>query len=443
MNNNKHLTLDNRYTIEQGLNQRLSFKAIGLALEKDCTTISKEVRNHLVFQKTGVPYRPFNDCLNRKNCKHNGDGCNTCVEKNKTRCFACGVCCTKNHCPDYQREVCPRLLKAPYVCNGCPDRRSCTLEKRLYHAKQAQKEYEATRSEARSGFNLTEDERAHLDSIISPLLKNGQSLHHILVNNADSISCCAKTAYIYADNGLFHARNIDMPRKVRFRPRKAKSVELKVDKACRIGRTFEDFKQFCKENPTLPVVQLDSVEGIKGGAVLLTIHFVLPRLQLAFCRESNDSKSVIEIFDRLYKSLGKDLYRELFPILLADNGTEFSNPKALEFDKDGNQRSHVFYCNPSAPNQKGACEVNHEFIGRIIPKGVDIGNYSPEQIHLMMDHINSYGRPEMKNKSPYDAFEFYYDKTALDKLGIHKIPANEIILKPELLIKHKATISVQ
>ena len=51
----------------------------------------------------------------------------------------------------------------------------------------------------------------------------------------------------------------------------------------------------------------------------------------------------------------------------------------------------------------------------------------------MMDHINSYWRHELGDKSPYEMFEFYYGKEILDLLGIHKIPANEIILKPELL----------
>ena len=106
-----------------------------------------------------------------------------------------------------------------------------------------------------------------------------------------------------------------MPRVVRFRPRKKKSVELKVDKNCRIGRTYDDFNTFWENNPSLPVVELDSVEGIKGGAVLLTIHFVLPKLQLAFYRESNTSQSVIDIFNQLYEDLGSDTYKKLFPIL--------------------------------------------------------------------------------------------------------------------------------
>lgn len=272
-----------------------------------------------------------------------------------------------------------------------------------------------------------------LNSVISPLLKQGQSLHHILVNNSDSISICEKTAYIYADNGLFEAKNIDMPRKVRFRPRKKKSKELKVDKACRIGRTFEDFNKYREDNPSVPITELDSVEGIKGGAVLLTIHFVLPKLQLAFLRETNDSKSVTEIFNNLYELLGHDNYRKILSLCLADNGTEFSNPTAIECDDDGVIRSYVFYCDPSSSNQKGACENNHEFIRRIIPKHTDLGQYNQEKINLMMDHINFYGRPELGDKSPYEMFEFYYGMEILDILGVHKIPANEIVLKPELL----------
>ena len=45
-------------------------------------------------------------------------------------------------------------------------------------------------------------------------------------------------------------------------------------------------------------------------------------------------------------------------------------------------------------------------IRRIIPKGTDLGNYSQEQINLMMSHINSYTRPSLGDKSPYDLFAF-------------------------------------
>lgn len=429
MNKNKHLTLNDRYDIMRALNEGKSFKAIGRLIGKDCTTVSKEIKGHIIFEKKGAPYRPFNDCLHRKKCKLNHQLCVGCTFGRG--CSNCGKC--TSICELYEKELCPLLSKPPYVCNGCPVKSKCTLEKHMYDPHKAHQEYLDVLSESRSGFNLTEEELKEMNSIISPLLKNGQSLHHIMTNNADAIRCCEKTAYVYINNNLFDARNIDMPRVVKFRPRRKKSVELKVDKKCRIGRSYDEYKSFMAANPSLPVVELDSVEGIKGGAVLLTIHFVRQKLQLAFYRESNSSQSVTDIFRHLYSVLGAEIYKKLFPVLLADNGTEFSNPTALEFNEQGNRLSHVFYCNPSAPNEKGSCEVNHEFIRRVIPKGTDIGKYTPSQINLMMNHINSYSRPELGEKTPYAMFEFYYGKEILDLLQVKLIPPNEIILKPSVL----------
>lgn len=432
MNKQKHLTLDSRITIEAMLNKGESFKAIGRFLNKDCTTISKEVKNHICFQKSGAYGRAFNDC--RLAFLHQCSAqmvCRDCSFRKDRFCWSCGKC--SSSCILYEKYVCPRLSKPPYVCNGCPERNKCSLEKHLYQAAYAHKEYELVRRESRSGFALSESELRQIDDIVSPLLRKGQSLHHIAVHHADELMKSERTLYTYINNGLFTARNIDMPRTVRMRPRKHFSQNLKVDKACRIGRDFSCFQTYTKEHPDLAVRQIDSVEGIKGGAVLLTIHFVEQGLQLAFLRQRNDSQSVIDIFNRLYLELSPDIFMELFPVLLADNGSEFSNPTSIEFDAQGTLRTKLFYCNASAPYQKGSCENNHEMIRRIIPKGEDIGQYSQKQIDLMMSHINSYARKKLGNKSPYEMFEFQYGKKSLDVFHLQKIPADEIILSPDLL----------
>ena len=432
MNKQKHLTLEARILIETLLNERNSFKSIARHLEKDCTTISKEIKSHIFFEKTGTYGKAFNDCKLSvlHQCSVQGI-CNNC-SKNKNRpCWSCGNCIST--CIAYEKYVCPKLSKPPYVCNGCSQRSKCTLEKRLYKASFAQKEYEQVRSESRSGFALSETELKQIDDVVSPLLKKGQSLHHIAVHHADELMKSERTLYAYINSGLFTARNIDMPRTIRMRPRKNVSQKLKVDKSCRINRDFSCFKKYMENHPDAAVRQIDSVEGVKGGAVLLTIHFVEQQLQLAFLRQYNDSQSVIDIFNRLYMELRTDIFIELFPVLLADNGSEFSNPSAIELDAQGNQRTRMFYCNASAPYQKGSCENNHELIRRIIPKGTDIGKYTQKQIDLMMSHINSYSRKKLGNKSPYEVFEFQYGKTILDTFHLKKIPADEIILSPELL----------
>lgn len=88
---------------------------------------------------------------------------------------------------------------------------------------------------------------------------------------------------------------------------------MKVDKSCRINRTFEDYQTFMLEHPGYPVRQLDSVEGVRGGAVLLTIHFVQQELQLAFLRRANEFPSVIAIFEKLYFDSGRIFLWICFP----------------------------------------------------------------------------------------------------------------------------------
>ena len=61
MNKQKHLTLASRVIIEAMLNKDESFNAIGRFLNKDCITISKEVKNHICFEKSGVYGRTFTD----------------------------------------------------------------------------------------------------------------------------------------------------------------------------------------------------------------------------------------------------------------------------------------------------------------------------------------------------------------------------------------------
>ena len=228
--------------------------------------------------------------------------------------------------------------------------------------------------------------------------------------------------------------NIDLPRKVRYSARK-KSSSLKVDKACRIGRSYDDFNIYMKDHLFLPVTQLDSVEGKKGGKVLLTIHFVKAEFMLAFLRDHNDSQSVIDIFERLYLELRPDRFMEIFKVCLADNGSEFSNPKAIEFDRQGNLRTRMFYCNPSAPYQKGSAERNHEFIRMFLPKGTDLDSFTQEDISLMMDHINSYSRESLGNKCPYDMFAFLYGQKILDLLGCHHIPPQDVTLSRSVFRK--------
>ena len=238
---------------------------------------------------------------------------------------------------------------------------------------------------------------------------------------------------------MFDVRNIDLPRKVRFRER-YKKPEFKVDKGCRIGRTYKDFEIFMNKYPDTAVVQMDTVIGVPGGKCLLTIHFVESSLMLAFLRDANTSQSVIDIFNGLDEVLGAETFDELFPVILTDNGSEFSNPTKIERREQAptdfaRLRTNLYYCDAGSPYQKGAIEVNHELIRRILPKGTSFDQLTQEDIFLMMNHINSYKRKKLNNRSPYETFSFYHGEDVLEKLACRQVAAKDIMLKPALLKK--------
>lgn len=430
MAKNIHLSLSDRIIIEAGLRERRSFSAIAAELGKDPTTISKEVRAHIKLNQAGG----YNPCMIRKYCKHYGDLCHPCKFTYGKSCHSCYRTKCFNVCQDFQPAQCLKLDKPPYVCNGCQQRQTCKLERHLYEAKFAQKEYEAIRSESRQGFAITPAELERIDQIISPLIKKGQSIHQICVNNADEIMLDERTIYNYVDAGLLSVGNIDLPRKVRYKVRK-KKPPVRVDKQCHLGRTYEDFLEYTAANPDVPIVEIDSVEGRKGGKVLLTVFFRNSNLMLAFLRDRNTARSVTEVFEWLYETLGHEQYCRLFPIILTDRGSEFTDPVSIECTKLGEIRSRVFYCDPQRSDQKGGCEVTHEFIRRILPKGTSFDSLQQRDILLMMSHINSYTRKKLNNQSANRLFSFLYGETILPNLGIQDIPANDINLTPRLLKK--------
>ena len=185
---NKHLSFDDRLEIEKGLKDNLSFKAISRLIDKNCSTISKEIRNHYIIKNTGTLGRNFNNCLYRKDCTYRERGTK----------------CNINHCSHFQKEECLKLLKPPYVCNSCANRSLCTLTKHLYYAEHAYKEYKDTLTESREGITYNELELNNLNDILNPLIiEQKQSIHHIVVNNKNKIMCSEKEIYNLLIYGQF------------------------------------------------------------------------------------------------------------------------------------------------------------------------------------------------------------------------------------------------
>ena len=410
---NKHLTYEEREFIEIGLNNGRNFTEIARDLKKHRTTIMREVQGHR-FRKTPSKFNNAkNLCKYRRECQRYD-------------------CSTKEKC--YEEERCSILESAPYVCNGCEQKSKCRKIKYYYYAKFANDEYSEKLRVSRIGINLTKEEVYDIDKLIGPLIKEKhQSISHIYANHPDEINFSRATMYNYVNLGVFSFRNIDLPRKVRYKKRKENEKQrIRRETAIRKGRTYEDFNKYIEKNTESSIVEMDTVEGVKGGKVFLTLLFRQSKFMLMYLMEKKNMECVDEAFKHIKDVIGIETFKKAFEVVLTDNGSEFFNPLSIE--RDGEEIvSHVFYCDPSASWQKGAIEKNHEFIRYILPKGSSFDELTQEKTNLIMSHINSTSRDKLNGKTPYEAELLILNEEDINKLGVIKIKADEVNLSSKLL----------
>ena len=424
----KHLTILNREDIEKLLKLDFRFYQIADKIQKHPTTISKEIINNRTQHKPSNFNNKSNFCKHKDKCSLK----NICNSNCHTECRRCGKC--NDVCKEYELDICPKLSKPPYVCNACSVYAQCRKIKYVYVADKAQKKYENSLALSRQGINITEEELQNLDNLVSPLIKQGQSIKLIYANHKDEIPCSIRCLYNYIDMGLLSAKNIDLPRRVRYKVRNKNGTKKKKDYSYKIGRTYDEFLKLLKEVPNAHIVEMDTVIGkATTGKVLLTLLFREFNFMIARLLPDKSSKSVKNELDNIEKIIGTDLYKRVFKYILTDNGGEFQRPEELESSIDGSKRSSIYYCEPNRSDEKAKVEKNHEYIRYVIPKGTSMDKYIQEDIDLMMSHINSTAREILNFAVPYDMANIYLGIGTLDKLKIYKVPPDDIILKPYLI----------
>ncbi len=238
-------------------------------------------------------------------------------------------------------------------------------------------------------------------------------MDHIFAEHKEAIPCSERTLYCYIDAGILSAKNIDLPRKVKYKPRKQSDTSEKLSIECIIGRTYTDFLEYLECHPETNVMKMDTVVGPEPGKVILTMLFRNCTFMLAFLMDNTKSESVIHVFHFLQNESGSDTFARLFPVILTDRGPEFSNPLALECDEYGEILSKVFYCNANAPYQKRRLEKNHEFLRYIMPKGTSFDALTQDDITLCVNHINSTARGSLNGRTPFERAPCYLMRSCL------------------------------
>lgn len=387
---NKHMTLSDRIEIQECLAKGMTFKSIAKRIGKSPTTVSREIKAHLQVHTNGYV---------------------------KTE------------------SVCPMLLKAPFVCNGCEkkSRSSCKFKRQLYIAKRAHADYETLLSDSRTGIPLNKEAFYETERIVSAAIRKGQHIYHVITSNNLPVSM--STVYRHIKRGYYTICPLDLPRMVKFKPRRKRDEPSYVPYAVKQNRRYEDYLAFVDAHPDINTIEFDTVIGRAGGKLILTIHFTSCDFMTGILldnKTSAESASKITAMKARLKASGFS-FGEVIPLILTDNGGEFSNVLAFENDEDGNTETQMFFCEPNAPYEKPHIEKNHTLFRDIVPSGSSFDSFTQETVNLIFSHVNAVKRKQFNGKSAYDMFSFAYSKELATALGISFISANEVVQSPKLL----------
>lgn len=363
------LLKEQREIIEYMISKKYTFTSIGKTINKDRTTVAKEIKRNRYIKS--YFYNPFDY-----------KGINEAISK------------------------CPKLQEKPYVCNCCTLKHKCTKHKLFYNATIAQQHYEDTLISARQGVDITPEIVDEIEHSIVPLIKDKKhSVNQVYNNHSDILYFSKVTFYKYVNIGVFSLKNIDLPKKVTYKPRKnSKETTYKRNIKLLNDRSYNDYINFILNHPNMNVCEMDTVEGGKSSKkVLLTI--IIKNTKFMFIRllDKKNVQSVNYEIDKFKEKLGIKLYSKVFRIVLTDNGSEFFDPLHIEYDYNSKiKKTNVFYCKPYSSWQKGTIEKNHEFIRKIFPKGTSFDNMTVTQIQKLEDTINNIPRDILKGKTPYE-----------------------------------------
>ena len=399
MANYCHLSYEDRKNIEDGLNENKSINQISKEINRSHSSILREIDRNKKYSKPSA--------WNNYKINH----------------------------PDLDL-FCERLKHSPYVCNGCKSRSGCRKVRWTYYAREADNSYKEVKSEARKGINLTPEEVYKINSILTPLIKKGQTINHLYINHPDILDFSKPSFYNYVNNGVFEFSPLDFPRIVKYKKRKnSKNRRTRKEREILINRKYDDFQKFISNHPDFNIVEMDTVEGLKDeNDCFLTLLWRKSKFMLIFKLESQTSEEVSRIFNILQTLIPYDDYKRLFEVILTDNGHEFFDVLNIEcMHSTGEQVTKLFFCDPHMSCQKGMIEKNHEFIRYILPKGSSFKNITQEDCDLFMNNINSLCRDSLNGKSPYEAMLFLCDEYILKSLNCYYIKPDEVILNDSLL----------
>lgn len=340
--------------------------------------------------------------------------------------------------------ACPRLGSWPRCCNGCSHRRAygCSRRPRVfYSARMAQRAAEEELSAARRGIDETEPAAASKLGAIREGLRRGLSPEQI-ASTRPELGLSASTIYRWVAAGYAEMTNLDLRRKVGYRPRRRSAPRRAERHSAR--RSHEAFMRL-SEDERAGAWEMDTVEGSKAdSARLLTLYHRPTSFQLAIPVADGTCEAVKAGLGLVREALGPDGMRRVFGLVLTDNGSEFADEGAIAaLLGEAAGETRLYYCEGRRADQKGGCEKNHVEVRKLLPKGrgLRLDRLTRADASLVMSQVNSEPRGKLAWKTPSEMLVAAFGddaRTLLDAFGVERLDPSELDLTPGCVERARA-----
>jgi Transposase and inactivated derivatives, IS30 family len=373
----KHISFDQRKVISSLIKQNKKLKDIGLALNLDPTSISKEAK------------------------------------RNRTRLYPV-------HNPNLNLKKCLKLDRFPFVCDNCKHRYNpCLFEKYIYDVSKANTKAQSRLILSRRGLDINDDEFKKIDKAVKEGIENNESIYHIV--KANNLSKSITTIYRYINSGYLTTKRIDLPLAITYKKRKKYKKKYDYDTNKHIDRsnhTYLDYLSYIHTHPNSFGWQLDLLGSIKTDSksilslVMINIHF--PLIDII---TSPTSDKIVQYFDDIEDEIGIIEFKKIFPYILTDRDPVFSNIKGICYSKvTGELRTELFYCDPYVSNQKPQIENLNKQLRLHFPKGKSIDKLTKKEVKLINKILIDKKLKSLDGYAPKEVFEKLFSSDTLNKL---------------------------
>jgi len=272
------------------------------------------------------------------------------------------------------------------------------VEKKVYRANVAQADYEKQGKNKERSLKIGKDKDLE-DYIRNKILKDKFSPDAIigeikLKGLVFKGIICTKTVYNYIDAGLLSGVSNKNLWQKKDRKKQGYKKVSRVNTKNRDCRSIEDRPQKINNRVEYGHWEGDTVKGPQGAKTgLFTLTERKTREEIIIKLKQSSQECIKEALDALEKKYGAR-FKIKFKSVTFDNGVEFLNWKYLEVSVlvVGEQRTTIYFAHSYSSWERGTNENHNRMIRRFVHKGMDIADFSDEDIQWIEDWMNNYPR---------------------------------------------------